>query len=72
MSPYYQSLKVTILGHFSIQKPELARNINIFKVSSLALKMAPVVICGPTLITSLKFPLVFRENNDKSNLYLSV
>lgn len=31
--------------------------------------MAPVVICGPTLITSLKFPLVFSENNNERNLY---
>lgn len=66
-----QSPKVTLLGHFSSQRIGLAQTRNIFKLSSLALKMAPAVMCGSALIAKLKFPLVFTENNDKRNLYLS-
>lgn len=59
-------------GHFSSQRTGLALTRNIFKISSLALKTAPAVMCGSAPITKLKFPLVFSENYDKRNLYQSV
>lgn len=54
-------------GHFSSQRIGFAQTRNIFKVPSLALKMAPAVVCGSALITKLKFPLLLSEN--KRNLY---
>lgn len=58
--------------HSSSQGTGLAQTRNIFKISSLALQMAPAVMCGSAPIAKLKFPLVFSENDDKRNLYQSV